>query len=117
MALDASLQTELALFRLTMDKSSCSAISSAMLKVLVENGGWLTRRQLAEYGFDDRACRLAGEFSDGRIIFGQRGYRASECATVDELNMAASTLMSQARAMTARACAIQRFLHRNRTKG
>lgn len=74
-------------------------VASEMLAVLEASDRWLTRKDMAERGFTPRLCRLARQHSDGKIIAGQRGYRATSSATLDELHEAANALRGQADAM------------------
>ena len=56
------------------------ALAARLLALLAERQGWLTRKELAGYGFTPRLCRLARQHSKGRVIAGQRGFRASQPA-------------------------------------
>lgn len=85
--------------------------AAEMLRVLKADGGWMSRRDFAERGWKDRLCRAARQHSKGTIIFGQRGYRATECATLPEIQGAATVLLSQARAMEAEATELWRVIH------
>ena len=75
-------------------------MATAMLAWLRLDGGWLTRAQLQErMGLESsRMLSLGREFSGGRIIYGQRGFRASEHATRDELQGCANQVRAQVRA-------------------
>jgi len=76
--------------------------------------GWMTRRRLAEFGLTPRDCRAARQASRGRIILGQRGYKATADSSIEEIQHAAHTLSSQARAMLAEASELWRVYHARR---
>ena len=76
-----------------------------------ESREWVTRKMLAAHGFNDRMCRLARQYAKGLILFGQRGYRLTECATLAEITQAASTLESQSKVMLGEARDLWRVLH------
>ena len=84
-----------------------------MLAWLRMDGGWLTRAQLQEKMEleSSRLLSLGREFSGGRIIYGQRGFRASETATRDELQACANQVRAQVRAEQAYCIAVEQFLH------
>jgi hypothetical protein len=88
------------------------AMCARLLPDLRMAGGWITREALAvRAGVTVRDVRLAGEYSRGAIIFGQRGVRASEQATRDELQACADALDSQAAKMKRRAADVRHYLH------
>lgn len=87
------------------------ALADRLLALLVERQGWMKRKELAAHGFTSRACRCARQHSKGRVIAGQRGFRASQWATVEELERAANTLVSQAKIMQDEAKDVWRVLH------
>ena len=72
---------------------------------------WVTRKMLQNHGFNDRMCRLARQYAKGLVLFGQRGYRLTECATLAEITQAASTLESQSRVMMEEARDLWRIMH------
>ena len=76
--------------------------------------GWLLSRILMdELHLDDRKLRIIAEYSDGRILSGQKGYRLFDGSTpLDEADRAAAWLESQARKMLLRGAAIRRRYHR-----
>ena len=74
---------------------------SDLLTLLKANGGWMTRADLARYGYTDRDVRAARQASKGTIIFGQSGFKATECATLDEIQACEATLRSMSDAMLA----------------
>ena len=83
-----------------------------MLAILSERGVWMTRADLAAHGLAPRLCRLARQHSGGAIIAGQRGYRATSSATVEEIHAAASALRGQADAMLAEVRELWRVINR-----
>jgi hypothetical protein len=88
------------------------AMCARLLPDLRMAGGWITREALAvRAGVTVRDVRLAGEYSRGAIIFGQKGVRASEQATRDELQACADALDSQAAKMKRRAADVRGYLH------
>lgn len=88
-------------------------LAARLLVYLERAGGWRTREDVRrDVGFTDRETRLARQASDGAIIYGQRGFRATACATVEEIAACANTLESQAREMTAQAIRLRNRAHR-----
>ena len=86
--------------------------SRRMLDILTAHGGWMTRADLAAHGLAPRLCRLARQHSGGAIIAGQRGYRATACATVEEIHEAANALRGQADAMLEEVRELWRVINR-----
>ena len=83
-----------------------------LIEVLAD-GRWYQARELKTLlHTSDRKVRQLAEFSDGRVISGQRGYRLLACATNDEVDHAERWLLSQARRMTERAVEIRRCRNR-----
>lgn len=76
-------------------------------------GDWTTRKELmAKMGLtESRMLSLGREFSGGRIIYGQRGFKLSELATRDELQACANQVRAQVRAEQAYCIAVERYLH------
>ena len=72
---------------------------------------WMTRKEMAAFGLTERDCRKARQESKGRIIFGPKGYKATSDATIEEIQRAAATLASQAKAMLAEASELWRVYH------
>lgn len=73
---------------------------------------WQTRHQLATaLGWEERRIRAAGEYSRGKVIFGQNGMRHIATATLEEIMACENTLFSQARRNSERACEIMRARH------
>lgn len=75
---------------------------------LARVGTWVSARALEEADCNDRTIRALANASGGRIISGQNGYKATACATCEEIAHAASWLEHQAREMTHRASEIRR---------
>jgi hypothetical protein len=94
------------------ERAEGEAMCARLLPDMRMAGTWLTRETLAHMaGVTVRDVRLAGEYSRGAIIFGQRGVRASEQATRDELQACADALDSQAAKMKRRAADVRAYLH------
>lgn len=74
------------------------------------DGQWWTRKELQGW-FTERELRLARGASKGRIISGQNGYKASQHATLDELNQAHNTLKSMARELLKQSIQLSRVIH------
>ena len=72
-----------------------------LMAILEANGGWMTRLQLKECGLTPRLCRLGRQHSEGRIICGQRGYRTTVNATLEEIFEAAVSMKAQATTLMA----------------
>jgi hypothetical protein len=100
---------QLELFR---PKKGAPKITPERVEVFVERleraGTWVSARALEEPDCNDRAIRAMANASGGRIISGQRGYKAASCADCDEIAHAANWLEHQAREMTQRAAEIRR---------
>lgn len=74
---------------------------------------WRTARELTiTLGHSDRVLRQLANASNGRVITGQRGYKAASRSTTDEIAHAAAWLKSQAQEMMRRAIAIENNAHR-----
>ena len=86
--------------------------SRRMLDILSASGEWMTRADLAAHGLSPRLCRLARQHSGGAIIAGQRGYRATSCATLEELHEAATVLRGQADTMMREVMELWRVINR-----
>ena len=88
--------------------------SNPLLSMLESYDRWVTTGELhRSFGWRDRHCRDMAELSFGRIISGNKGYKASCCATPDEIDECCNRLYSQARRMSARVFAIRRVAHEN----
>ena len=61
---------------------------------------WATRKDLTDgHAIAEREIREGRQFSKGRIIFGQSGYKLASAATLEELHACAATMISQIQAM------------------
>lgn len=75
-------------------------IASVMLTFLVLSGRWLTRAWFTEHcKLTERECRLGCQYSAGRILDGNRGYKAAHLASIDEWSESLGRLESQIRVM------------------
>jgi len=81
------------LFRIACRKDK-SELSVDMLKILLDRGCWMHRKDFASLGWNDRECRIAVQYSKGQIISTDKGYKASILATIEELDQAAATIQS-----------------------
>jgi len=83
-----------------------------LLTILNSAPDWLKAKTLTQMtSFDDRKLRAIASASRGQIISGQRGYRLTRHATIEEIDRCYSALISQSNAMTERALQIQRVYH------
>lgn len=94
-------------------KSMLAFEFSARLVNYLENvATWRTREQVqADTGLTPREIRAARQDSHGRVIYGQRGFRATSHATLEEIAACANTLESQAREMTRQAVRLRNLAH------
>jgi len=72
---------------------------------------WFRVSGMALWGFSPRQCRLARQHSEGRIIFGPKGYKATRHATQDEITRTARDLESRAKVMLAESSALWKRFH------
>ena len=93
-------------------------MAKSMLSILMTDCRWYKRKELMEllHLKDSRQLSLGREYSDGMIIYGQKGFRASVCATRDELQQCANTVRSQVRAMQLYCISVEQFLHKGLTQ-
>ena len=74
--------------------------------------GWVTAKRLSFHlATSDRELRAMAEASAGEIISGQKGYKLSTEATIDEIDHAANWLISQGKKMLKRGIEIRRRAH------
>jgi hypothetical protein len=92
-----------------------------ILKKILSGRGWVKAYEVANISADlyqrawiDRKIRALAAASDGYIVSGQRGYKLTGEATIEEVQHAAAWLRTQATAMNARALAIDRVYHAKR---
>ena len=84
----------------------------AWLLRALDGKSWCRTKWLQQsFEISDRTFRAIAAASHGRIISGQRGYARTDQASVEDVNHAASWLLTQAAAMTTRAREIQRAMH------
>jgi hypothetical protein len=81
-------------------------LADKFVTVLEESGKWLTRKDMSARNWSSRECRLAREHSNGRAIFGQKGYKATKHATQGEIDACMRALMGMAKKMIVEADAI-----------
>ena len=89
-------------------------VNAARLVMALVQQGWLTaKRLMIKLNLTDRQIRAAANASDGQVISGQKGYRLTREATLEEIDHAAHWLSHQAQAMHRRSIAIQRVRHQH----
>lgn len=96
-----------------IDPADLAAAKRALVEVL-QGRGWMTSKQLAELGFNDRVLRLIAESDEaGEILSfpGSPGYRLFDEATLAEIDKV-EALRSQAKGMLRRFVRYQRRRHR-----
>ena len=107
----ASQQPELDFERLAGQGPDVSKYQVETMIAALRGKGWQTSKELgARKESDKRILRAIAEESEGQIISGQKGYKLTIEATLEEI---ASTgwLKSQGKKMIARWIAIQRVAH------
>jgi hypothetical protein len=97
-------------------RSPAPAVDAADLALFVgclaNASGWLKARDLMTLlDFDDRKLRALANASRGTVISGQRGYRLTRHATIEEIDRCTAMLRSQSKAMDQRALEISRVYH------
>ncbi len=80
----------------------------AVVALLESLRRWVTARRLAVF-VNDRTLRALANASGGRIITGQRGYKAARHATPEEIAHSANWLEHQGKEMVQRARGIRRM--------
>ncbi|MEY4387200.1 MAG: hypothetical protein RLY20_2483 [Verrucomicrobiota bacterium] len=96
-----------------VDQDAATRLTGAFLAQL-EDGGWHKGRELAaRLRTNERVLRQIASDSSGAVLSGQRGYRLTKSATIEEIDHAERWLLSQARHMTDRARQIR--IARNRS--
>lgn len=86
-------------------------LAARMIAILAIRKDWTTREQLRNYGLTDRECRLGREWSHGRILAGQRGYKLLRYSTPDEIRGAYYAFISMIEAQQVQAGWIMRRAH------
>jgi hypothetical protein len=85
---------------------------SILAAFLWNQKAWMTRSEVAQQlKWNERRIRAAGEYSCGKIIFGQRGMRHIRFASIEEVNHCCLVLNSQAKRNADRAVEIRREFH------
>lgn len=97
-------------------RPSAPAVDEADLALFVfllcDAPDWIKARDLCPLmNCDDRKLRAIASASRGTIISGNRGYRLTRLATIQEIDHCTAQLRSQADSMTARALQIARVYH------
>ena len=87
-------------------------LAARMIAILAVRREWTTRSTLKHYGLTDRECRLGREWSHGRVIAGQRGYKLLRYATADEVREAYGAIIAQIAAQQEQARILMRRAHR-----
>lgn len=95
----------------TRRMANSKAYTVAKLTAAISRGHWYTRAELVRSGLTEREIRYARQHSQGAIIFGQRGYRLTDDATLDEIHACIATLESQAKEMMDAAVQLRRKAH------
>ncbi len=84
-----------------------------ILLAALSHGEWESARSLSgATGLDDRQLRAARQASGGRVISGQKGYRLTERATLEEIAHAKAAWRSQARHMIRATIEVERVARR-----
>lgn len=97
-------------------KPDLTELHAGELLVALKGAGWLTARHLTKrLDLTDRQLRAAANASDGQVISGQKGYRLTREATLEEIDHAAHWLSHQAQEMHRRSIAIQRVRHQHKS--
>lgn len=87
------------------------------LLLLQEEGDWVKGSTIStRLHTSDRVLRSCASQSNGRVLSGQKGYRLTQDATLDEITHAENWLRSQARQMLLRSLEIRRFRHQGGKK-
>ena len=88
-----------------MDGTRCCKGVDDLVEILESLYGWITAKKLVSLAswLDERALRAMANASGGRIITGQKGYKAARWATPNEIAHSANWLEHQAKAMLRRA--------------
>jgi hypothetical protein len=91
-----AVQTELELAKPRARNAQGPIIAEEVHQYLVQRGDWATRSHLRQiFNYSPREVRLAGEYSRGRILSGNRGLKAIECATKEDYQETSGRLLAQ----------------------
>ncbi len=85
-----------------MERIHCRKRVDGLVEILESRHGWITAKKLACW-LNERTLRAMANASGGRIITGQKGYKAARWATPSEIAHSANWLEHQAKAMLERA--------------
>jgi hypothetical protein len=97
--------------QLSLFLTSSNAVENPLVSAL-RGQGWVTAKRLSFHlGTSDRLLRAFAEQSQGEIISGQKGYKLSAEATLEEIDHAANWLISQGKKMLERGIEIRRRAH------
>ncbi len=80
----------------------CPKSVDDLVEILESLHGWITAKKLAPW-LNERTLRAMANASEGRIITGQKGYKAARYATQEEIAHSAYWLEHQAKEMLQRA--------------
>jgi hypothetical protein len=103
--------TQMDLFSPKAPRVSDEDVENLLLELdNAEEDGWIPAHDLARFPTETehRKVRAIAERAGGQVISGQRGYKLTRRATVEECDTAERWLRSQARKMLKRALAIRR---------
>ena len=89
-------------------------IAAQMIRHLAGVRCWVTRREFKDrLGLNDRLCRLGREWSHGRILRGQDGYKLLRYATPGEIAKASAAWLAQIKAEQSEHARMMRRAHAN----
>ena len=100
------------LFSTVVKYGSFEELAAKVLTILMTKGGWMRRKDLLVFGISERECRLARQHSKATIIFGDAGYKATACATLEEIYACANGLTSRSKCMADEAQEYWKKYHR-----
>lgn len=96
-------------------KPDLTELHAGVLMMVLKGAGWVTaKRLMIKCDLTDRQLRAAANASDGQVISGQKGYRLTREATLEEIDHAAHWLSHQAQEMNRRSIAIQKVRHQRK---
>lgn len=101
-------QGQLALKARRGDHSAAQRLQSVFLYQL-SDGQWHQGKSLVrQLGTNERVIRQIAHESGGKVLSGDKGYRLTACASIQELDHAERRLRSQARAMLRRSIQLRK---------
>ena len=99
------------------EKATAAELAHKLVSFLESTERWCTRKNMrVVLGFTPRDCRKARQFSNGAVIYGQRGFKATKHATRDEIMECVNTLNSQAKVMQKESIELSRMWHNAQPK-